>query len=387
MTTASSRILVPFGSAVLFGQERGNIEALSALRDQGAEVLCLVRGDSWASEVRDALDAAGLPWRPAPYIYNLWNPKKSIEFVLHNAVAFPLASVVFLREVLRFRPTHIYAFNAVWVLNFFFAIALLPTPMVYRAGDEPTLHNAFFRWLWSFVMKRTSQFVANSRFIQTKLEDSGVPAERIAVIYSRPPTRPYGHGDGSQGIRSGSILFVGQVAEHKGVHLLVEAFGRLAPEFSDCRLVIAGRPAWDQDSWAENLMRATVTNPAIADRVKFLGYVQDTDVIFRSALVHVCPSVFDEPLANVVLEAKRAGTPSIVFPSGGLPELVQDGVDGIVCPEKTVDALVVALTAYLADKSLALNHGEAARCSLERLGMADFGPRWSKVVRHAGERR
>ena len=54
------RILALFGGAVLFGQERGNIEALASLKEQGCEVLCLVRDEEWSLHITPALDGCGL---------------------------------------------------------------------------------------------------------------------------------------------------------------------------------------------------------------------------------------------------------------------------------------------------------------------------------------
>jgi glycosyltransferase involved in cell wall biosynthesis len=86
----------------------------------------------------------------------------------------------------------------------------------------------------------------------------------------------------------------------------------------------------------------------------------------------VVPSLFQEPSALVVLEAKAASRPAIVVPSGGLPEMIEPGVDGIVCRDKSVDALAEALKYYLDDPLLARRHGAAALASLDRLGTPHF---------------
>jgi glycosyltransferase involved in cell wall biosynthesis len=88
------------------------------------------------------------------------------------------------------------------------------------------------------------------------------------------------------------------------------------------------------------------------------------------------------------MEAKQAACPSIVFPRGGMPELVADGIEGIVCREATAQSLAGALSRYLEDAALARRHGEAALASLERLGVDRFGSSWLKVYRdvRAGER-
>ena len=62
------RILVLFGSAVVFGAERGNVEALRALKDQGAEILCLVRAHNCSAVTQVFLERAVMRWQKRPAV-------------------------------------------------------------------------------------------------------------------------------------------------------------------------------------------------------------------------------------------------------------------------------------------------------------------------------
>jgi glycosyltransferase involved in cell wall biosynthesis len=97
----------------------------------------------------------------------------------------------------------------------------------------------------------------------------------------------------------------------------------------------------------------------------------------------VIPTMSEEPLANVVFESKRAGVPAIVFPSGGLPETIEHGVDGYICREKSVDALSEALAYYLDRPGEAERQGLAAERSLARFGVHEFADGWIQVYEHA----
>ena len=68
MTATKPRILALFGTRVIFGAERENIEVLAALREQGCDVLCLVRHEAGNDHIPAALMARGLAWRKVPYI-------------------------------------------------------------------------------------------------------------------------------------------------------------------------------------------------------------------------------------------------------------------------------------------------------------------------------
>jgi glycosyltransferase involved in cell wall biosynthesis len=381
--SARPRILALFGARVIFGSERGNIEALAALRDNGCEVLCLVRHEPWNDHVPAALAARGLASRKVPFIDG-WLAGWRLWILFRNPIAFCVGNWRAYRIVREFRPTHIHAFNHLYVLSFVPLLILSRIPMIYRAGDKPTRHRWFWRVVWSFIVGRTDRFVAISRFIAGELESTHVNPDRIEVIYGVPP-RHINSGMSppiDRGLRN--VVFVGQITEDKGPHFLIEAFRNLAGSSPDARLLIVGRVSdWHGDDWARSLRDRTAKDPILRERVSFLGFVEDVPTLLRSCEVLVAPSLWEEPLGLVVMEAKQAGTPSIVFPSGGLPEMIEHGVDGYVCRDKTVEALEDQLRFYLNDRSLVRQHGAAARDSLARFGIANFGRRWLGVYKAA----
>ena len=121
----------------------------------------------------------------------------------------------------------------------------------------------------------------------------------------------------------------------------------------------------------------------LSSRVVFPGFVEDVPALLRGREVLVAPTLTEEPLGLVVMEAKAAAIPSIVFPSGGLPEMIEHGVDGFVCSDKSVEALAEALALYLEDSSLSARHGAAAFRSLDRFGVREFADRWLAVYETA----
>ena len=376
------RILVLFGAQVIFGAERENIESLAALREQGCEILCLVRHEDWNDHVPAALDARGLAWQKVPYIDG-WLPGWRMRIMLRNPVAFIVGNWRFLKIARKFRPTHIHAFNPLYILSFLAALMLTRTPMIYRAGEKPVIHRWVWRMLWRFVVARTCCFVSVSSFIAGTLKATGVKAERIEVIHGVPSKRL--GNDVLSAIpppdsAMRDIVFVGQITEAKGPHLLVRAFRSVAESNAQARLLIAGRISeWSGDEWARDLRDSVVRDPTLRSRVMFLGFVENVPDLLRSREVLVAPSLVEEGLPLVVMEAKAAGIPSIVFPSGGLPEIIQHGVDGIICRDKSIGALIEALKSYLDDPSVAVRHGAAARVSLDCLGVRQFAGRWLAV--------
>jgi glycosyltransferase involved in cell wall biosynthesis len=390
-TPSGTRVLVLLGNARLNGQERGNIEAARAVRSAGAEVL-LVTHSQWGHQyIQPFLDGLGLAWTPLAYAYHFRKGMRAVD-VLRNGLRLLAASWAFWRIVRAFRPTHIHAANPHYVLSVLPALLLLRTPLVYRLGDEPTEHNRFYRTLWRrFIVPRVQTFVCNSAFIRSRLLATGAPPERVRVILSAPAVRPTQdttdlppdlraeHEGAAPRFAGRTVVFLGQMAPHKGVHLLVEAALALCAERDDVRFLIAG-VSTTRDGFVTGLA-AQVLQARQTDRIRFLGYVADVDGLLALADIHCAPSVWEEPLANVVLEAKRAGVPSVLFPSGGLPELVTTpGLDAVVCADRTAEALRDGLRSYLGAPDLAPARA-AARASLEALGATtkQFTRAWSDV--------
>ncbi len=381
------RVIVLFGSVVLYGAERGNLEALTVLKREGAEILFLISDDPWNSIVPPALDQRGFAWRKTGYVhmgrglswYNLlWgNPRRFIQ--ANRALA---------RAIRQFRPTHIHAYAQSHVANFCWALMRTGTPLVFRAGDEATLHNRLWRTIWKFTVWRTQRFVANSEFVARSLRQSGVSAQKITVIYNTPPVRPSVPRplpELNLPARGRVFAYIGQIAEHKGPHILIDAFRELGADFPQACLVLAGRISdWQGDAWGRALRDSTKADPVVGGRITFLGEVDDVDSVLACCEALIVPSLFDDPSPNVVMEAKRAGKAVIAFPRGGLPELIEHQVDGLLCRETSRSALVEALKIYLEEPSIPRRHGRHSRESLSRLQIGEFSRRWLFVYNSVG---
>ncbi len=142
------------------------------------------------------------------------------------------------------------------------------------------------------------------------------------------------------------LLFVGALGPHKGLDVLLgarELLRRRAP------LVVLGTPRAD----APDLDRP--------------GVVLHTDVphdqvmaAWAAAAVGVVPSVWPEPFGQVAVECLAAGTPAVVSATGGLGEIVRDGVEGLLVPPADPRALAAALDRLLGDDALRARLAAAA---------------------------
>lgn len=379
------RIIVLFGSIPLYGQERGNIEAMRALVECGSAEVLFVTHAEWGHQViQPELDRLGLPWTVARYSGRF---SKGMGFGqwLRNLRDICIGSWQLRKIVRRFRPTHFHVGNSAFFLNFLPYLLVSRVPVVYRVGDQPSLHNVGYRILWRWlIVPRVNHFVAISHFIEKSLLQVPVSLEKITVIYNHPPQIGVQNliNNSLSDISGPIILYVGQISSDKGVDLLVEAARAVLIRHPEATFLFAGDYSW-QNPFAEELIEK-VKLDGLDHRIMFLGYRNDILYLFERSDLHVCPSVWNEPLGNVVVEAKRAAKASIVFPSGGIPELIRHGVDGYICPEKTSEALAAAIEYYLMEPDKMVEHGKAAYNSLEEVfEMSKFADKWVQVYEDA----
>jgi glycosyltransferase involved in cell wall biosynthesis len=162
-----------------------------------------------------------------------------------------------------------------------------------------------------------------------------------------------------------TILFMSRVCEEKGIFDLLQALRALRASIPGLRLICAGEG--DVDAVAE---RARALG--LSDAVTFPGWVvgAEKDACLQRASVFVLPS-YAEAMPMGLLEAMAAGIPTVSTPVGGIPDVVTDGVDGLLIVPGDVAALERQLRRLLQDPKLAARLAAAARETVRRRFPAD----------------
>jgi starch synthase len=172
-------------------------------------------------------------------------------------------------------------------------------------------------------------------------------------------------------------VFVGRITRQKGLPYLLAAAERLDPEVQ--LVLCAGAP--DTPEIAAEVSGAVAQLAATRTGVVWIEEMlprPDLVAVLAASTVFVCPSVY-EPLGIVNLEAMAVGLPVVGSATGGIPEVVDDGVTGLlvpieqvgdgtgtpVDPERFVTDLAAALGDVLADPARAAEMGVAARRRVE----------------------
>ena len=137
---------------------------------------------------------------------------------------------------------------------------------------------------------------------------------------------------------------------------------------SGVRFLVSGGPIYEtegHEGYAERLRRRVV-DLGLGGRVHLLGNRDDVPEILAGVdvLVHV-PSA-PEPFGRVVAEAMAVGKPVVAANAGGLPEIVEDEVTGLLVPPGDPSACAAAVTRLLADPALRARFGAAGRRQAEQ---------------------
>lgn len=371
-----ARILVVFGSIPLFGMELATIALMEALRARGATILFVTEATYGRNAVEPLLQQKGFEFRRIGFFgrYERGMTLRRLWIALRMLVT---ESIRFRRIAREFQPTVIHVGTFSFFLNLLPALAASGARVLYRAGDYPGQHTWFHRFAWRrLVYPLTDAMVAVSHFVADAHRRLGLESRKLTMIYNAMAANRPGAA-GSHAVDGETrLLFVGQVAAHKGVHALVEAALSLCRRYPGLKVDILGST---DSPYAEGLMRS-VAEAGLADRIRFQGYVAEPAPFYARAAVHVAPSQCDEAFGLVVLEAKAAGVPSVVFPDGALPEIVQHEKAGLVCADFSTAALEAALERYLGGPALAREHGAAARRSIAELGIDRAVDEYAAVV-------
>jgi len=156
-----------------------------------------------------------------------------------------------------------------------------------------------------------------------------------------------------------TVLYTGRIEYRKGTLDLLRSAALVGREFPNIKYLIAGAR---DNSINDETLEDTLNQGNVRSHVEFLGHVpwQQLAKWYRRASVFVMPSYY-ETFGISVIEAMAFGLPVVATNVGGLPEVVQDGVTGILVPSKDPNALADAIVRLLRDPDLRKRLGNAGR--------------------------
>jgi glycosyltransferase involved in cell wall biosynthesis len=216
-----------------------------------------------------------------------------------------------------------------------------------------------------------AKIVADAKVIKRQLmEQNGIPAEKIEVIGSAvdlvkfsPNLDPIKFRE-EMGFSPETPLIanIGMIRSDKGQMRLMKAARVVLQQHPEARFIIVGQGTGDR--WREQRLRQAIYDAGLENKIIMLGYRWDTPEILVAANMVVIASICTEASPIVLREAFATGRPVIATRVGDVPEIVEDGVNGLVVEPGDSNALATAILRFLADEKL------AARCAANALKYA-----------------
>jgi glycosyltransferase involved in cell wall biosynthesis len=267
-------------------------------------------------------------------------------------------------EVRRVRPdivhTHLFDADLVGVLT---ARALgvrycCSTIHSFSFFSTP-LHRWRYRWILGPLARRF--FPVSRALADFLVRTCGLPPSRVRVIPNGIDTAGFAH-TGSPPLRSGDGPTVGVLTRldaRKGLPYLIEAVGQLRRDLPGIRLLIGG------DGEERPALERHVGRLDLAGRVAFTGAVPEPARFYRDLDLFVLPSL-DEAFGLVLLEAMAAGLPVVGTRVGGVPEILEDGSQGLLVSPADSRALAEAILALWRDPERRREMADRARAQARR---------------------
>jgi glycosyltransferase involved in cell wall biosynthesis len=210
------------------------------------------------------------------------------------------------------------------------------------------------------IARGSDAFVAVSREDRRRMiELEGIDPAHVVLVPNGIPTppQPSGHDVRSElGIGAGDPVIgtVGFLRPPKALDVLIRSAALLAPQFAGLRVLIVG------DGEERERLEALIDELRLGETVKILGLRTDVADLIDSLDVAVCCSDSEgSPLS--VMEYMEAAKPVVATRVGGVPDLIDDGMHGLLVEPRDPDGLAAAVAALLRDRDRAAQLGSRAR--------------------------
>jgi len=277
-------------------------------------------------------------------------------------------------------------------------------PVVWHLHDYLGSRPAMARLLGLASKRPGLSAVAVSRSVLDDARGVLGPAIPIRAIHNAVDVRRFapGPGDGEALDRASGLpaappgtVRVGLVATFarwKGHDVFFDAISRIAPD-RPSRFYVVGGPIYRSNGsqWSMEELRLEAARRGVADRVGFVGPVDDPAGALRSLDIAVHASTRPEPFGRAIVEGMATGLAVVAIADGGAAELFVDGESALGCPPNDPEALARAIDRLILDPSLRRRLGEDGRRAVQARFDADrlfeaWAPVYSDVARSVEDR-
>jgi len=219
-----------------------------------------------------------------------------------------------------------------------------------------------YAWMWFFKFADRVIFVSDMtrKFMERKVRFSnkvsvvynGVDIDRFKPVSSKDSSIKLEHGVEDSEIVIGQV---GSLINRKGVDLLLESFATLTKSYDNLKLIIIG------DGPEKNELKQLSGRLGIDGQVRFIGNVTNTECFYSHLLdINVLASR-EEAFPLSLLEGAACGLPNVGSRVGGIPEIIDDGINGFIFEKEDVTQLSEKLKLLIDDQKLRKCMGKSSR--------------------------
>jgi len=258
-------------------------------------------------------------------------------------------------------------------LGFFFRI---PVIVLEHGTNIPALYersSRVVRWYMRVTLKRTARCVVLAECLRFNFEPF-VPPDRVESVYlGIDPLTPEDQRRLARPIQEHrlTVLYLSTLVRSKGILVLLDSLSKVLTARKDVRFIVAGGWGWDSTEVKTRIDRF-LCEENFANAVSFIGPVQGTEKlgVLDGADVFVLPTLVDTaPL--VLLEAMRAGLPIVATNVGAIPEIVLDGVNGLICEKGNPEDLAEKIINLVGNPTLRQQMSQESLGRFEKLFTAE----------------
>jgi glycosyltransferase involved in cell wall biosynthesis len=257
-----------------------------------------------------------------------------------------------------------HALTSAWIARAHRSIPLIASRRIALALSTNSFSLARYR--------AAGRIVAVSNFVRKSVATSTLGEEFVEVIYDGVEIPALiSHADRERARKRFSVspesFCLGNVAAlvpEKGHGLLIRTLANLRVKCPECVLLLPG------EGPEKSNLKELVQYLQFEDVVKFPGFVSDIESVYAATDLFVFPS-HEEPLGSSLLSAMAHGLPVVAFGRGGIPEVVEEGRNGLLVKELDPGALAAAIVRLRSNPAEARRLGEAARETIASRFSAD----------------
>ena len=221
-----------------------------------------------------------------------------------------------------------------------------------------------YTWLNLFSLKRYDRIIAVSKATKQIMVESGIDERKIDLIYNAIDVDLWQRSTVPTSFRSelkipekGKLVgVIGRLSNEKGIDTTLEVAQRVIAARPDTFFVLVGDGPSRQD------IERNILDLGLSEKVLLLGFRKDALNIYAGLDLFLSTSL-TEGTPNTVLEALAMEVPVVHTAVGGVPEIIEDGVDGILCRVGDVEGISQAVLSVLDDEEKARGLRERGRRS------------------------